>query len=227
MDDACGNLRTMFVGHFGVGLAAKKVAPKASLGWLIAAPLLLDLLWPAFLLLGWETVQINAAATVVTPFDFVSYPLSHSLVAAVGWAVLAAVLYRTVRPDNRGALVIAAAVVSHWFLDVLMHVPDLPLYPGGPKFGLALWNSLPATLVAESLALGGGIWLYTRAAKPTSRGGSIGFWAFVAILVVAFAGNILGPPPENVTQVAVVTLSLWLFPFWAWTFDRRRILVDG
>ena len=32
----------MFVGHFGIGLAAKRVAPRTSLGWLIAAPLLLS-----------------------------------------------------------------------------------------------------------------------------------------------------------------------------------------
>lgn len=227
MEHARGNLRQMFVGHFGVGLAAKKVAPRAPLGWLIAAPLLLDLLWPAFLLLGWESVIIRPGATLVTPFDFVSYPVSHSLIAAVGWGALAAALYRIVRSDNRGALVVGAAVVSHWFLDVLMHVPDLPLYPGGPKFGLSLWNSLPATLAAEAIVFLAGVWIYSRSTRATSRAGVVGYWAFVALLVVAYVGNLVGPPPETVAQVAGVTLLLWLFPFWSWAFDCRRTLVDG
>ncbi len=64
----------MFIGHYAVGFAAKKVAPRASLVLLIAAPLLLDLLWPIFLLTGWEEVRIDPGNTVVTPLDFVSYP---------------------------------------------------------------------------------------------------------------------------------------------------------
>ncbi len=92
---ACGRaiLPPVFVGHFGVGLAAKTVAPRAPLGWLIAAPLLLDLLWPVFLLSGWESVAIDPSATVVTPFDFIDYPISHSLLSATGGGVLAAMIF--------------------------------------------------------------------------------------------------------------------------------------
>jgi len=215
----------VFVGHFGVGLAAKRVAPQASLGWLIAAPLLLDLLWPIFLLLGWETVRINPGVTVVTPFEFVSYPISHSLLAAAGWAALAATTYWLTNPYSRGALVIGACVVSHWVLDWFVHAPDLPLYPGGPKYGLGLWNSVTATIAVESLCLGAGVWLYARSTKPTSRGGRLGWWAFVSFLVVVYAANLLGPPPERVEQVVLVTLSLWLMPLWAWSFDRGRVVV--
>ncbi|MCP5117677.1 MAG: hypothetical protein GY953_43190, partial [bacterium] len=116
----------MFIGHFGVGLAAKRVAPRTSLGWLIAAPLLLDVLWPIFLLLGWESVRIDPEATAVAPFDFVSYPISHSLLAVAGWAGLAAVLYWKISRYRPGALAIAAGVISHWVLDLLVHRPDLP-----------------------------------------------------------------------------------------------------
>jgi len=212
----------MFVGHFGIGLAAKRFAPRTSLGWLIAAPLLLDLLWPIFLLLGWESVRIDTDATVVTPFDFESYPISHSLVAAAGWAVLAGSVYWLIRGYVSGVVVIAAGVLSHWVLDLVVHRPDLPLFPGGPKFGLGLWNSVPATLAAEALFFGVGIWIYARSTAATSRGGRFGWWAFVVFLVFAYASNFLGPPPTSVEEVAFVTLALWLMPIWAWSFDRRR-----
>ena len=99
----------MFVGHFGIGLAAKRVAPRTSLGWLIAAPLLLDLLWPIFLLLGWESVRIDAEATVVTPLDFVGYPISHSLLSTAGWAALAAIASGGVFAGGRAVCIVASA----------------------------------------------------------------------------------------------------------------------
>src|SRR5260370_16624765 len=52
------SMARMFIGHYAVGLAAKKFAPRTSLGVLIAPPILLDLLWPTFLLLGWQHVSI-------------------------------------------------------------------------------------------------------------------------------------------------------------------------
>jgi hypothetical protein len=78
----------MFIGHFGVALGAKRIAPQASLGTLILAAQFLDLLWPVFLLLGWEHVRIAPGITKVSPFDFTDYPLSHSLLMVAGWSVL-------------------------------------------------------------------------------------------------------------------------------------------
>jgi len=97
----------MFIGHFAVGLASKRVAPHASLGVLMAAPNLLDLLWPIFLLLGWEQVRIDPGNTAFTPLDFVSYPISHSLLTACVWGVLFALVYWTLTRYLRGAVVIA------------------------------------------------------------------------------------------------------------------------
>ena len=215
----------MFVGHFGVGLAAKKIAPRASLGWLIAAPLLLDLLWPLFLLLGWESLRIELSATAVTPFDFESYPISHSLVGAAGWAVAAAAVYWALRRYRTGAVVVGLGVVSHWLLDWVVHRPDLPLYPGGEKSGLGLWNSVPATLAVEALFFGGGVWIYQRSTRAMSQGGRYGWGAFVVFLILVYAMNLLGPPPQRVEQVAFVALALWLMPLWAWSFDRRRTAI--
>jgi hypothetical protein len=211
----------MFLGHIGVGLGAKRVAPRVSLGWLVAAPVLLDLLWPIFLLMGWESVRIDPGATVVTPFDFQSYPISHSLLTSIGWGVLLGGLYWMLRRDRGAALLIGSLVPSHWVLDWVVHRPDLPLYPGGARFGLGLWNSLPGTLVAEGLLFGAGVWLYASA----TRGPRLGIAVFASFLIAAYAGNVFGPPPDTVRQVAYVTLALWLLPLWAWSFDRRRTAV--
>src|SRR5260370_39145756 len=83
----------MFIGHIAVGFASKRIVPRASLGVLMAAPTLLDLLWPVFLAAGWEQVRIDPGNTAFTPLDFVSYPISHSLVAACGWGALFAPPY--------------------------------------------------------------------------------------------------------------------------------------
>ena len=77
----------MFIGHFGVGLAAKKISPKTSLGTLVLSVQLVDLLWPIFLVLGLEQVRIDPGNTVVTPLDFYNYPITHSLVGATCWAL--------------------------------------------------------------------------------------------------------------------------------------------
>jgi membrane-bound metal-dependent hydrolase YbcI (DUF457 family) len=120
----------MFVGHFAVGFASKRLAPRTSLGVLMAAPLLLDILWPLFVALGVEHVRIEPGATVVSPLDLYDYPYSHSLAASLFWAALFAGLYYLIRRGRRTAWVIAAGVVSHWVLDFVSHRPDMPLFPG-------------------------------------------------------------------------------------------------
>ena len=146
----------MFIAHFGVAMAAKKVARRPSLGTLVLAALLVDGVWPLFLLLGWEQVEIVQGITAVTPLLFVSYPWTHSLVAGLAWGALLGGGYFALRRDGNGAFWIAALVLSHWVLDALSHRPDMPLWPGGPKVGLGLWYSLPATLAVEFALLGAG-----------------------------------------------------------------------
>jgi hypothetical protein len=133
-----------FIGHFALGFAAKRAAPRISLGVLFAAAQFADLLWPVLVAVGVEKVRIDPGNTAFTPLDFVSYPFSHSLLMIVIWGALCGLLY-----NNR---ILFGLVISHWILDFLTHRPDMPLYPGGgPKFGLGLWNSVPATLAVEVL----------------------------------------------------------------------------
>lgn len=213
----------MFLGHFAVGLAAKRYAPRASLGTLIAAPLLLDLLWPIFLLTGMERVRIEPGNTVFTPLAFIHYPWTHSLLTAFGWAILYALLYFVSTKYRPGAVCIFIGVLSHWFLDAVVHIQDLPLYPGdGTLVGLGLWNLPAATIIIESVLFIAGVWLYRNETRAVDRIGRYGFWAFIAFLVLVYIGNAIGPPPADTFTLAIVALSVWLLVLWAWWFDRHR-----
>src|SRR5256885_1119819 len=140
----------MFIGHNAIGFASKRLAPRTSLFWLMAAPMFLDLIWPIFLLLGIEHVRIQPGATHLTPLDFYDYPWSHSLAMSIAWGVVFAGLYFAFTRYGRGAIVLFFGVVSHWVLDFITHRPDLPLWPGGPKYGLGLWNKPGIEIVIES-----------------------------------------------------------------------------
>jgi hypothetical protein len=156
----------MFVGHYAVALAAKKAAPRAPFGTLFLAAQFLDLLWPAFLLLGIEHVGIAPGNTAFTPLDFYDYPISHSLLTVVGWSVAFALVYWVMTRDSRSSLVLAACVLSHWVLDFVSHRPDMPLAPGVSRYvGLGLWNSVPATIMVELVMFFVGLVLFLSSSK--------------------------------------------------------------
>ena len=139
----------MFLGRFAVAMAGKKFASTASLGTLVLSTQFADCLWPVLLLLGIEQVRIVPGTTRVTPLDFISYPISHSLLLQLVWGLLLGGAYFFWRRDLRTAPVVGALLPTHWLLDYFAHRPDMPLYPGGPKVGLGMWNSLPLTLLVE------------------------------------------------------------------------------
>lgn len=213
----------MLLGHYGVALAAKRYAPRTSLGTLILAGQLLDLLWPLFLLAGWERVHIVPGLMAASSLDFEHYPLSHSLIGAIVWAALIGGAYLVFRRYPRGAAVIAIAIVSHWLLDAPMHRQDLPLFPGGQtKIGFGLWNSIAATLLIEAALLGIGLAIYARTTQPRDRSGTRGLQAMVALLVVLFAVSLFGPPPPSERALAIGSLALWLLVPWGYWIDGRR-----
>jgi len=213
----------MFVGHFGVGFGAKPLAPKVSLGSLFMAAQFVDLLWPTLLLLGVERVRIDPSATVVTPLAFDHYPVSHSLLAAVGWALLVGFGYLLLRGNRTGAAVLGGLVVSHWLLDAIMHRPDLPLFPGSTTLvGLNAWSSLPLTLVIELPVFALGVWLYTRATSPRDAAGRWGLVSLVVFLLLVYASNLLGPPPPSAKAIAWLGQTQWLLVLWAFWIDKHR-----
>ena len=215
----------MFIGHFAVGFAAKKFAPRTNLAILIAAPIFLDMLWPVFLLLGWERVRIDPGNTRFAPFDFVSYPWSHSLLMSIVWATVFALVYHLITRYWPGTVVIWIGVVSHWILDWISHGPDMPLYPGGPRFGLGLWNSIAGTLVVELLMFASGIWMYVNTTRARDRIGHYAFIAYVVLLLVTYIGDRFSSPPSSVGEIAWPgIIAVLIMTPWAWWFDRHRVL---
>jgi hypothetical protein len=213
----------MFIGHFGVGFGAKRAAPRTSLGTLFLSAQFIDLLWPTLVLAGVERVEIRPGVTRVTPLDFVSYPISHSLALVVCWGVLFAGTYWVVQRYRAGALVTGAAVISHWFLDAIVHRPDLPLAPGvATRVGLGLWNSLPATLAVESVTFGVGLLLYLRSTVAIDRIGRYGTGALAMLLVAIYAANVWGPPPPSVAAIAWGGQAQWLLVLFGYWIDRHR-----
>ena len=213
----------MFLGHFAVGMAAKRAAPKASLGTLLMAALFLDLLWPLFLLAGIEQVRIDPGNTAVTPLDFVAYPWSHSLLMAIVWAGLLGWIVRARGTNAAGAFWVGVCVTSHWVLDWVAHRPDLPLFPwGGPKFGLGLWYSLPATVAVEGLLYATGIGIYIATTRAKDRVGSIAFWSLAVFIAALYALATFAPPPPDTRAIAVTDIALIVLFGWAAWADRHR-----
>lgn len=212
----------MFVGHYAVGLAAKRFAPRTSLGILIAAPILLDVIWPILVLIGWEHVSIVDSPNRFLRLQFDSYPISHGLVAVIGWATLFASIYFGVARYLAGAIAVWFGVVSHWLLDYVVHLADLPLYAGSPLVGLAWWNRPRMTIAIELVLLAGGVAFYLLQTRAKDRIGSFGFWTFVVLILAAYGFVVFGPAPPSVNKVAIGALSSLVFVAFAWWFDRHR-----
>lgn len=218
----------MFIGHIALGLAAKRLTPHVSLAALLVAAQLADVLWPIFIAAGIEQVRIDPGNTAFTPLDFVSYPYSHSLVLLVFWGIVFALGYRFLVGGRATLSVLSLLVVSHWILDVITHRPDMPLYPGGPKFGLGLWNSIPGTIAVEVPLYAFGLWVYMRTTR--ARDG-IGRWAFLslaAFLAVAYVGNLFAEPPPSLSALWITALvAALVLTLWSWWADRHRDPVAG
>ena len=164
----------MFIGHAAVALAAKPLAPRVSLGVLLAAAFWLDFVGPVLVLAGIERVEIVPGDTAFTPLNFVHYPWTHSLAAALAWSVLFGLA--CVRAGKCEATVLGLLVFSHWILDAISHRPDLPLWPGSETMlGLGLGNSVPATIAVECAMFAAGVALYARSAPARDRIGSYAF----------------------------------------------------
>ena len=213
----------MFIGHYALALAAKRAAPRTSLGTLFLAVQLADMLWPVLLLTGWERVRIVPNPDPFLNFVFDAYPISHSLLALIAWGVVFALLYRMRTGYAPGALVVALGVVSHWVLDVVVHRPDMPLYPGGPKLGLGLWNSVTGTVVIEGVMLLAGLWIYLRTTRARDGVGRYGFSALLVVVTLSYVASIFGPPPPSTLALGIGGIVFgWLFVAWAARADRHR-----
>ena len=215
----------MFLGHLAVGFAVKGATPRVNLATLFAAAEFPDLLWPVLVAAGVERVEIAPGITAFTPLDFVSYPWSHSLVLVVIWGLLFAVVHFLRSRNGVAAGVLGMLVVSHWLLDYVSHRPDMPLYPGGTRYGLGLWNSVPATMAVEALLFVVGAWLYAQATRPRDGRGQFAFASLIGVLILAYVANILAAPPSVTAIWSGALVSSLLLLAWAAWADRNRVPV--
>lgn len=211
----------MFIGHFAVGFGAKKLAPQVSLGTLLLAAQFIDLLWPTLLLLGVEQVRITPGN--VPPLEFVYYPISHSLLLVCVWAGVFGGVYFALKHNQRAAVVLGLLVLSHWVLDLFVHYPDLPLYPGAKQLlGLQGWAYPMLELLIELMLFIGGVAVYLRSTRARDALGHWTLWSLVACLILIHISNFFGPPPPSVSAIAWVGQVQWLLVLWGYWIDRHR-----
>lgn len=215
----------MFVGHYGAGLAAKRFAPRMSLGTMVLATLFADLLGWALVVTGFEHFAIKPGITTTNPLELYDYPISHSLAMDVVWGALFAAIYYLVRKHWRGSVVIFVLVLSHWLLDFIAHRPDMPLAPGIHKYyGLGLYNSRPGMIAVEGLIWLGGIVIYLGATRSRKRLGAYLFWIGTAVLTWIWLVSLRGlPPPGTIVQAGISSLIfMTVTVVWAYWVDHLR-----
>ena len=210
----------MFVGHYGVSFATKKVDASIPLWVLFLAVQWLDVIWAPLVLLGIEKVRIVPGFTAMNPLDLYYMPYTHSLVAALVWSVAAAGAYHLLRrATTRTSFLIGLAVFSHWILDFVVHRPDLPLYDNTAKVGLGLWDHRALAFGLEAALLLGGMAAFLRA-RPRRPGAII---TFGVVMLGVQAYVFFGPPPASPAAAASTALAAYgIFALVIWFLVDRR-----
>lgn len=211
----------MFIGHYSSAFIAKRVAPALPLPVLFIAAQLIDLFWGTLVLSGVEKLRIVPNFTRSNGLDLYFMPYTHSLSSALIWSVSAAVLFWACTPSlpqrTRTALVIGAAVASHWMLDLLVHIPDLPLWFNSMKVGLGWWNYRVFALLLELGLLWGSVLFCLKAV------GSRKNYLLLAGAMTGLQFFSLYRQPDEDTMVALQLLAAYLALAGAgWWADRQR-----
>jgi len=220
---------TVLAGHIGVGLAISRAERRLNVGVFISAALLLDVLLWLFVLLGWESVVIPAEFAVIRQPKYV-FPYSHGLLAGVLWSIMGGAIvffsWHSRLPGKRlrAATLIGLAVFSHWLLDALVHIPELPLAGAlSPRVGLGLWQHMTVALVVEALLvfIGLGLFLPGAVLRPFSKFALVVL--SLVILMLSIAGMTVAPPAPSATSMAwsslITLVAVCLLGFW---FGRAR-----
>lgn len=221
----------MLIGHYGAGFALKKFAPSLSLGVLFIAVQFVDILWATLVLLGVEKVKITPGFTAAVPLEAIYQPLSHSLVSSI---ILAAAAYLLIRLYSRGkagggrtALVLGAAVLSHFLLDLLVHATDLPLAGWDSyRLGFGLWNLPVVAYGLEWFLFIAGFALYFSYSGGKAASGRYAALIFGILMLALGVVSAFTPPAKSGEELALSLLMLYLIvagiAFYVdWLMERR------
>lgn len=216
----------MFVGHYGPAFLAKRLDPTIPLWILFLAVQLVDIFWAIFVFLGVEKVRIVPGFTRTNPLDLYYMPYTHSLPGSLAWAAAAAILYRLISGSGRAALLVGAAVFSHWPLDLIVHRPDLALYDNSAKVGFGLWDYPFLTVLLEGALLFGAMWLYMARSRPLTSRARFSIPVFGLVVLSVQAAMVFSPPPPSDKAMAATALMSYVVcaAVIAWLERGRAVL---
>lgn len=206
----------MFVGHYAPSFGLRHASAGVPLWVLFLAAQFVDLLWGVLVLLDVERVRITPGFTASSPLDLYYMPYTHSLAASLAWALLLGAVASLVW-KRRGGVVVGLCVISHWFLDLPVHVADLPLWGDLHKVGFGLWDRPVAAFLLELAVLAVGVAVYAKRARKKSV-----IWIFGGLMLAIQLTNFIMPPPEASSQFALMALSSYLlFAAAAWFVEKN------
>jgi hypothetical protein len=211
----------MFIGHYSAAFAAKRAAPSLPLPLLFVACQIIDIFWGSFVLLGIEKLRIVPGFNASNDLDLYYMPYTHSLSSALVWSFGAALLCWLATPGStarlRTAIVIGVTVSSHWTLDLLVHVPDLPLWFDSVKVGLGWWNYRTFALLLE-LAL---LWLAIAFCLPVAGAARTKYLLFGAVMSGVQVFSLLHQPPEAASVAQQLLMTYFALSVAAWWIERK------
>lgn len=214
----------MFAGHLGAGLALKKIDKKTNLGWFFLSALFADILFWILTLAGIEKGIIPEDYNTKHFLTFV-YPYSHSLISTIILSLITFFAARLFTKDNKTSFAISLGILSHFILDLIVHIPDLPLISNDSvKIGFGLWNNILIASIAEFLITISGLYIYLKATKPLTKAGKFGIPVLIIIIaIISLTGQMFSPKPENINQAALSSLTtiamVIILSFW---LDKKR-----
>lgn len=197
----------MFVGHLGAGLILRSPKRRIGLGALFFCSMALDFILWILVLARVETVHIPEKLNSMADIRF-DFPYSHSLLASAAWALLAAALVQLWRRDAITSLLAAAAVFSHFILDCLVHIPELPIAgQNSAKLGFGLWQNLPLAWTIESAIAAAGVIIYLKRNRPTKPRAILLTILILLLTIMTIAGQASKTPPPSITVMAATSLA--------------------
>lgn len=214
----------MFIGHWAPAFAAAAISPKApKLGTLFLAGQLVDWGFFALTTIGVEKMRLSPGITAMNPMDLYYMPYTHSLLGSVIWAAAFAVIVMFWQKNFVGAVIAGVVVLSHWFLDLLVHRPDLTLAGHPPPVGLGLWNYPLIEIPLElGITIAAFVWFLRR-----TRGPIVPPMILMGLLLAIQAVNWFGPQPTQIglpiylTALATYGLATF-FAYWVGTTRRHK-----